>query len=74
MWLGLNIFAFDNIFNRYTTEGNCNYWSNSDELGLLIKRTENKIIANKSSKMKKIARTRYNWDLICEKYLKIIEL
>lgn len=74
MWLGLNIFAFDNVFNRYTTEANCNYWSNLDELGLLIQDTDNKIISNNSHKMKSIAQNRYTWNLICEKYLKIIDL
>jgi hypothetical protein len=74
MWLGLNIFAFDNVFNRYTTEQSCNYWSNLDDLGILIQDTENKIISNNSHKMKSIAQKRYNWNLICEKYLKIIDL
>ncbi|MDG2357837.1 MAG: DUF1972 domain-containing protein [Polaribacter sp.] len=74
MWLGLNIFAFDNVFNRHTTEDNSNYWSNLDELGLLIQDTGNNKISNNSHKMKSIAHKRYNWDLICEKYLKIINL
>jgi len=74
MWLGLNIFTFDNVFNRYTTEGNSNYWSNLDDLGVLIQDAGNNKISNNSLKMKNIAHNRYNWDLICEKYLKVINL
>ena len=74
MWLGLNIFAYDNVFNRYTTEDNCYYWSNADELGVLIQDSYNKKISSNSTKMKNIGRKRYNWEIICKKYLKIINL
>lgn len=72
MWLGLNILAFDNVFNRYTTENESLYWSNIDELGMLIKDTSCNKVSDNSSKMKNIAHRRYNWDLICSKYLNLI--
>jgi len=74
MWLGLNIFAYDNVFNRFTTEDNSYYWSNADELGMLIQDSYNNKISSNSTKMKNIGRKRYNWEIICKKYLKIINL
>jgi glycosyltransferase involved in cell wall biosynthesis len=32
IFLGLPIFAYDCVYNRYTTDNQCVYWSNSDEL------------------------------------------
>ena len=72
MWLGLNVFAFDNVFNRHTTEGKCYYWSNIDELGALINNTALSRIPNNSAALKNIAHNRYNWDIICNNYLEII--
>ena len=72
MWLGLNIFAYDNVFNRHTTEGCSYYWSNMNDLGVLIQKTKKNKILNNCYNMKQIAQNKYNWKIICEKYLKVI--
>jgi hypothetical protein len=72
MWLGLNIFAYDNVFNRHTTEGCSYYWSNMNDLGVLIQKTKKNKILNNGYKMKQIAQNKYDWKIICEKYLRVI--
>lgn len=68
MYLGLPVFAFDCIYNRYTTENQCIYWSNIDELSkCLIKYEKNELdIIGKT--MKSIADKRYRWNIIASKY------
>jgi glycosyltransferase involved in cell wall biosynthesis len=68
MILGLPILAFDCIYNRYTTEGQCLYWSNSDALYDLIKTLDLEYLKNIGKKMKSIADRRYRWKNIVEKY------
>jgi glycosyltransferase involved in cell wall biosynthesis len=68
MFLGLPIFAFDCIYNRYTTVNKCKYWSDSDELYNFILQTDEIELLNISKSMKQIANERYRWKIIIEKY------
>jgi glycosyltransferase involved in cell wall biosynthesis len=68
MYLGLPVYAFDCIYNRYTTEDKCMYWSTSDELFELICNLDNIVLENIGMNMKAIAEKRYTWDLIVKKY------
>jgi glycosyltransferase involved in cell wall biosynthesis len=68
MFLGLPVFAFDCVYNRYTTENKCVYWSNSDELCNYVLKTDKIELTNISNRMKKIAKEKYKWKIIVEKY------
>jgi glycosyltransferase involved in cell wall biosynthesis len=68
MSLSLPVFAFDCIYNRYTTENQCIYWSNSDELCAYISRCEKARLDGIAKNMKSIADHRYRWNIIISKY------
>jgi glycosyltransferase involved in cell wall biosynthesis len=68
MYLGLPIYAFDCIYNRYTTENKCIYWSTSDELFDLISNLDDIMLNDIGMNMKAIAEKRYVWDHIVKKY------
>jgi glycosyltransferase involved in cell wall biosynthesis len=68
MIFGLPVLAFDCIYNRYTTESQCLYWSSSDALYELITKTNLEDLKNIGMKMKSIADRRYQWKNIVEKY------
>jgi glycosyltransferase involved in cell wall biosynthesis len=68
MFLGLPIFAFDCIYNRYTTENQCIYWSNVDQLYQNILKFEELGLNSIGKKMKLIAASRYTWTNIVSKY------
>jgi glycosyltransferase involved in cell wall biosynthesis len=72
MSLGLCIFSYDVIYNRETTENSALYFSNQYELEKLIKNKELNF-DEFSKKMLNIARNKYTWDLICNKYHKIFK-
>lgn len=66
MFLGLNIAAFDVIYNRTTTEEKAVYFKDSKELSILIGRG----VIN-DTEMKEIADRRYTWKVIAEKYAEL---
>jgi glycosyltransferase involved in cell wall biosynthesis len=68
MFLGLPIFAFDCIYNRFTTEDQCVYWSNADELHSCIINQGNSNLNSIGKKMKLIAERKYCWNAIVSKY------
>jgi glycosyltransferase involved in cell wall biosynthesis len=68
MFLGLPVFAFDCVYNRYTTENKCLYWSNSDELSKHVLQTDKVELISISENMKHIAHEKYKWKIIVEKY------
>jgi glycosyltransferase involved in cell wall biosynthesis len=68
MFLGLPVFAFDCIYNRYTTENQCIYWSDSDELHNCILQIDKTKLNNIANRMKQIANEKYQWKIIVEKY------
>lgn len=70
MHFGKQIYAFDCVFNRFTTEDQAVYFSNSDELVNLI--TDNSFSSN-NPKMKDIAVKRYSWNVVAEQYESVYE-
>jgi glycosyltransferase involved in cell wall biosynthesis len=68
MFFGLPIFAFDCIYNRYTTENQCVYWSTVDELYHHIIQQEQSDLIDVGKRMKTIAEYRYRWNAIVKKY------
>jgi glycosyltransferase involved in cell wall biosynthesis len=68
MFLGLPIFAFDCVYNRYTTENQCVYWSTVDELYNYLTQYNWLKLDSIGKNMKVIAEHRYRWDTIVSKY------
>jgi len=68
MFFGLPIFAFDCVYNRYTTENQCFYWSTVDELFIYITQYDIQKFEIIGKKMKSIAETRYRWNTIVSAY------
>ena len=68
MFLGLPVLAFDCVFNRFTTENQCLYWSSVDELYAHIDCYDNSKLSTIGINMKQIAERRYMWKTIVSKY------
>jgi glycosyltransferase involved in cell wall biosynthesis len=68
MFLGLPVFAFDCVYNKYTTEGHCVYWSNAQELSKVLEQSDESKLHIIGEKMKHIADVKYRWDIISAKY------
>lgn len=62
--IGCNILSYNVKFNKYVLENNAKYWSNENDLLLLIK---SEINFNKE-KLKKYYKKKYNWQLIANQY------
>ena len=73
MFLGLPIFAYDCVYNKYTTENQCFYWSTADELYSFIVHHENEKLNHIGKSMKQIAERRYKWERITSKYEKLFD-
>jgi glycosyltransferase involved in cell wall biosynthesis len=73
MNLGLFIIAYDVEYNRETTEHKALFFRNKEELLSLLRRIENKEIdtAEIRSKMEEIAKRRYLWSIITNKYKEV---
>ena len=72
MNIQLPIFAFDCIFNRYTTEGEAKYFSSSNELSILLNNLNTEDLKKISNKMLKISNQRYKWEKIAHAYSEVI--
>jgi len=68
MSLKLPVIAYDVSYNRATTEGKAIYFKDSEDLMLKIKNFDSQTAARLSSDMSEIARRRYRWDIIAQKY------
>lgn len=68
MNLGLNIAAFDVCYNRATTEDSAHFFKNKQELSQIIFSFASNELASNSNNMLQIARNRYKWSVITEKY------
>ncbi|MFP3041963.1 DUF1972 domain-containing protein [Treponema primitia] len=68
MYFGLPILAFDCIYNRYTTENQCIYWSSAEELYNYLLQLNEKKLNDIGEKMELIADNRYRWSIIASKY------
>ncbi len=73
MNLSLPIFAFDCDYNRYTTEEKCKYFLNSEELLYSLKNISKEECNDIGSSMFDIAKKRYKWKMIVEKYSKVLD-
>lgn len=70
MNLELPIIAFDVIYNRETTEHKAQYFSDKDTLKTIILNLSKDKSARDAlgEKMSEIAKRRYTWEIICQKY------
>jgi glycosyltransferase involved in cell wall biosynthesis len=75
MFLGLPVFAFDCVFNRYTSEDQCVYWSTADELysRILCLGDGTIDLDDIGRRMKKIADERYRWNIVVSRYERLYE-
>lgn len=63
MFFGRPVITFDVVYNRATTDNQAYYFSNSEELGELIRRSD-----LQGGVMKEIARKKYTWQNISRQY------
>ncbi|UII28905.1 DUF1972 domain-containing protein [Fulvivirga maritima] len=68
MYLERAIFCFDVCYNRATTENKAKYFQNTYELQELLASTSNEELKQLSTTMKNIAKRRYTWEVIANKY------
>lgn len=66
MNFGLPILAFDCVYNRETTNGQCLYWKDSTDIENHLK--DRKDMSSIATKMKEIGSREYSWKKISEKY------
>jgi len=71
MHLELPIIAFDVNFNRYTTQNQALYFSNSDQLVERINKLDDQSRKSYGLKMKEIAIESYTWQKTIEEYEKL---
>lgn len=73
MYLGLPILSFGVTYNRTTTEGKAGYFYNAEELVALLERTTARQLRENGRRMKEVAKRRYKWSLIAQKYQALVE-
>lgn len=69
MHFGVPVFAYDCIFNRYSTENSAHYFSSPQELLALISETSLSSKIRNASTMKNIAKSRYTWSEVSRMYI-----
>ena len=72
MYLGLNIIAHDNVFNRFTTGDLVYYFSNQKSLHEALSKSISQPIS--AEKLKNLVLERYTWKKVIDKYKKVLEL
>jgi glycosyltransferase involved in cell wall biosynthesis len=72
MHLGLPVFCFDNVFNRFTTENKAVYFGNSETLRDLLTNLSDRELDRIAKDMKEIAGRRYTWERVARRYCDII--
>ncbi len=78
MHFGVPVLAFDCIYNRYTTEGNADFFASTEELHALVaggpdgRRPQGH--RDQGDALREIARKRYNWATIAEKYYALLRV
>lgn len=70
MNLGLAILAFDNNFNRYTTDNQAFYFKDSESLKCLLQSLTSESLNVNSKAMSALAKSRYTWSQVCKEYSK----
>lgn len=71
MNLKLPIFAYDNEFNRYTTNNKAQYFFSTDSLNKLINNLELIDLKSIANDLYVIAKNQYTWKAVCMEYAKI---
>ncbi|MBL3656788.1 DUF1972 domain-containing protein [Fulvivirga sediminis] len=74
MYLERAIFCFDVSYNRATTENKAKYFKNTYELQELLISTSNEELQQLSITMKNIAKRRYTWEVIANKYGYLVDI
>jgi len=72
MYFGTPIFAYDCIYNRFTTNNEAMYFKSTNDLIKLLIDYNSEVIKISGRKMQKFAENEYNWNKIGEKYFEII--
>jgi glycosyltransferase involved in cell wall biosynthesis len=73
MHFGIEIYAFDCNYNRFTTENKAKFFNSAAELKKLIgSQKEHKALINRE--LKEIASRRYTWTKITKQYLNIFQV
>jgi glycosyltransferase involved in cell wall biosynthesis len=73
MNLGLPVLAYDCVYNRETTENSCLYWKTFNDLLLCLQKSKHELEII-GEKMREIAKRRYTWAVIAEKYNRLYHL
>jgi glycosyltransferase involved in cell wall biosynthesis len=72
MSLNLPVFAFDNIFNRYTTDNRAVYFSSSEILKDKLLNISAIELKQNADDMSIIAKSKYCWNKVCLEYARIL--
>ncbi|WP_091514295.1 DUF1972 domain-containing protein [Flexibacter flexilis] len=73
MYLGLPVMAFGVSYNRVTTENKALYFRDLDDLMGLLESVEADMLAQLGEVMGQIAKRRYTWGTISDKYERLVE-
>ena len=68
MWLGLPIFAYGVLYNKYSTNNMAAYFDSVNELVNLINTMDDSKLSVISNILKNIAIENYQWEIIAKKY------
>jgi glycosyltransferase involved in cell wall biosynthesis len=72
MYLNLPVFCFDCEANRYSTDGFSKYFSDAEELGVLIRKYYHPpFLETISKKLSRLAREKYTWRQVAKSYLQL---
>lgn len=73
MWLGLPIIAYGVVYNQETTEHSAIYFQDSEELCECLAFTKTEDLIEVGKQMRSIAKRRYTWSIISQKYANVID-
>lgn len=73
MTLEVPVYCYNSNYNRYTTEDKSLYYSDEDELSVLLSTTTKEKKDKMTSVLSEVAFRRYRWEVIAEKYAEVIE-
>jgi len=74
MSLGLPVLAYDVVFNRATTENLAFYFDSTANLLGMLRDLDSLDLATNSEQMQELARRRYSWSIIADKYARLFEI
>jgi glycosyltransferase involved in cell wall biosynthesis len=72
MYLGLPVIAYDVVYNRVTTENRALFFSNAEDLVILV--NENERVFNKvGENLRVVAEAKYTWDKVTKQYRELFK-